>query len=106
VQGDCIVEVSMSAGESGSSVCAAQGLTCDSVPVLSPPEAACVAFHPTASVSADVNGWEQGIYCNNNTNKACEGRTNDCHSCPACNPGLDCNISNSTQLESLYARCN
>ena len=56
VQGDCIVEVSMSAGESGSSVCVAQGLTCDSV--------------------------------------------------PACLAGLDCNISNSTQLESLYARCN
>ncbi len=105
VQGECMVEVSMSAGESGNSVCAAQGLTCDSVPVLSPPEVACVKFHPTASVSADANGWEQGIYCNNNTNKACEGRTNDCHSCPPCNAGLGCTTANSTQIESLYARC-
>ena len=105
VQGECMVEVSMSAGESGNSVCAAQGLTCDSVPVLSPPEAACISFHPTASVSSDANGWEQGIYCDNNTNLACEGRTNDCHSCPPCNAGLDCTTANSTQIESIFALC-
>ena len=106
VQGLCMVEVSMSAGETGNSVCAAEGLTCDSVPVLSPPEDACIAFNPTASVTSTGNGWRQGIYCNNNTNLACEGKTNNCHSCPPCrDDGLDCNTANSTQIEDIYASC-
>jgi len=105
IQGMCIVEVQMGGGASGDSVCAAEGLTCDSVPVMNPPEAACIAFNPTATVSADINGWEQGVYCDDNMGKACEGRINDCHSCPACNAGLVCTIVNSDLIERLYARC-
>lgn len=105
VQGLCMVEVSMSAGESGNSVCAAEGLTCDSVPVLNPPEGACIAFNPTATVSSDANGWEQGIYCNDNMGLACAGRTNDCHSCPPCNAGLNCTTSGSDLIERVYASC-
>jgi len=105
VQGSCMVEVLMSSGDDGNDVCAAEGLTCDSVPVLNPPEVACLAFHPTASVTSTGSGWEQGIYCNNNTNAACQGKTNNCHSCPPCTAGLDCLTTNSTQIESVFAIC-
>jgi hypothetical protein len=100
-----VVEVSMGSGESGDSVCAAEGLRCDSAPVLDPPEEACLAFNPTATVSVDANGWRQGIYCNDNMGLACQGRTNDCHNCPACNPGLGCTTANSVLIEDVYVSC-
>lgn len=37
--------------------------------------------------------------------RACEGRTNDRHNCPACNAGLNCAIQGSDLIESLFARC-
>lgn len=106
VNGGCMVEVPMNQGVSGDSLCAAEGLTCAEVPVMSPPESACQAFHPGATVSTDANGWQQGIYCDNNMGAACSGRINDCHDCPACNSdGLACGTSNSDLIEAIYARC-
>lgn len=106
VLGACMVEVPMLAGVTGNSVCAAEGLSCNKAPVLAPPEAACLAFHPGASVSASASGWRQGIYCNDNDNTACSGRLDTCHSCPAClDTGITCLTSNSTQLESAYVSC-
>jgi hypothetical protein len=96
----------MRAGTSGDIACAAEGLTCDSVPVLSPPEAACVAFNPSAGVTSSVNGWKQAVYCDDNAGLACTGKTDNCHHCPACiSIGLDCTTSSSDNLERLYARC-
>jgi hypothetical protein len=106
VQGMCIVEVPMNVGASGDSLCAIEGLTCDSVPVLSPPEAACVAFNPSASVTFDFNGFRQAVYCNDNEGLACSGKLDNCHHCPACRTdALTCATSASTILERLYASC-
>jgi hypothetical protein len=38
-------------------------------------------------------------------NSVCEGRTNDCHSCPACTNGLNRLTANSTQIESIFVIC-
>lgn len=106
VGGLCMVEVPMQGGESGNTLCAAEGLTCSGVPVLSSPEAACVAFNPGATVSSNFNGWRQAVYCNDNSGAACSGRIDDCHHCPAClDTGLNCDTSASDQLERLYASC-
>ena len=106
VAGLCMVEVFQASGETGRSLCVDQGLVCDTAPVLDPPQAACLAFHPTASVSADGNGWRQGFYCNDNENLACAGRVNECHDCPACRAdGLGCLTNSSTQLESMFVSC-
>lgn len=100
-----MVEVPQRVGESGDTICAAQGMTCVDAPVLNPPEAACIAFHPTASVTATGNGWEQGIYCENNPGGACVGKTNNCHNCPPCTAGLNCQVTASDFIERIYVSC-
>lgn len=106
VEGLCMVEVPQQIGETGNSLCVAEGLVCDSVPVLDPAHAACIAFNPTATVSADANGWKQGVHCDDNVGRACEGRVNDCHNCPACvDTGLGCSTGNTDQIESVYVSC-
>ena len=69
------------------------------------PEETCLAFNPTATFSTDANGWEQGIYCDDNDGAACNGRVNDCHSCPPCNAGLNCLTGNSDLIERVYVSC-
>ena len=105
VQGRCMVEVPMNVGQDGNSVCAAQGLTCASVPTLSPAPDACLAFNPGASSSMDLNGWAQAVHCNDNTGLACTGRVNDCHYCPLCNASLDCTTGATALFDDLYAEC-
>ncbi|RLB50979.1 MAG: hypothetical protein DRJ42_17765 [Deltaproteobacteria bacterium] len=106
VEDVCVVEIPMTGGASGNTVCAAQGMTCRDTPVFATPEAACLAFHPSAGVTRSSSGWRQGIYCNDNEGAACTGRVDTCHSCPAClDTGLDCGTANSMQIESLYAVC-
>jgi len=104
VDGKSIFVVPMSTGENGNTVCSAVGLTCTEAPVFTTPSAACVAFHPGATVTSDYNGWRQGVYCNYNSGAACSSRVG-CHDCPACGPYLDCSIASSTQLEELYVEC-
>ena len=107
IQNMCIVEVPMAPNVSGNTVCADEGLSCAGVPVIQPmDQEACKAFHPSASVTATVNGWRQSVYCNNSVGLACEGKTDNCHHCLAClSTGLDCTTSNSDQIASLFAQC-
>ncbi len=106
VAGSCMLEVIMDGSTDGRAACEAEGLTCVDNPVLAPPEAACLAFHPDASVSSDANGWKQGVYCDDNMGAACAGRANDCHHCPACNDtGITCSQLGSDLIESIFVRC-
>ncbi len=89
----------------GTRICERNGMTCVDAPVLTPPEAACLVFHPGTEVTSSVNGWKQGIYCDNNKGLACQNQTS-CHSCPACRAdGLNCGQGASDQIQEFYIEC-
>jgi hypothetical protein len=105
VGGKAIFAVPMAGGGSGASVCADHGYQCVGAPVLTPPENACLAFHPGAPVSSDGNGWKQAVWCDDDDGLACQGRTG-CHHCPACDDtNLDCTTSGSSLLSELFVEC-
>ncbi len=94
--------------ESGNSVCMSLGMTCVDAPVYTPPQAACLAFHPGADVTSDGNGWRQSVYCAGDlTDLACAGKNaNSCHDCPACLiDSLKCGTANSANLTELFVEC-
>ncbi len=105
VDGNNIFVVPMGLGQSGYDICSAQGYQCTGVPVMTPPESACLAFHPGADVSSDANGWRQAVWCNDDDGLACDGRVS-CHHCPDCiTTGLTCGTSNSVNLSELFVEC-
>jgi trimeric autotransporter adhesin len=106
VLGKNIYRVPMNIGCNGNLVCAAHGLTCVGVPVMSPTSAACTAFHPTTQVKSDYNGWRQSVYCDGTAGGlACNGEL-QCHDCPYCiTTGIDCTDGASSLLTELYAEC-
>ncbi len=74
--------------------------------------AACVAFHPTASVTSTGSGWQQGLYCDNSGGPHCDEfygnndpKTNQCHDCPPCTAGLNCQGTDRTNKASLFVNC-
>ncbi len=103
IQGRCMVEVTLP--QSGNDACAAEGMTCIDIPVLSPPEEACVAFNPTASVTSTGSGWQTGFYCDGAGGSACAGKTNNCHSCPPCTSNITCASTDPTNINRIYASC-
>jgi hypothetical protein len=105
VDGRNMFAVPMAGGQDGNAVCAARGYLCVGAPVMTPPESACLAFHPGAAVTFDYNGWKQAVWCDNDAGLACSGRTG-CHHCPACiDSGLDCATVGSVQLSELFVEC-
>ena len=106
IEGKKIYRVPVNVGCSGDKVCAAAGLACAGVPVLSAVSGACLAFHPGTQVTSDLNGWKQSVYCDGTaTGLACNAGVS-CHDCPACGSGgLACNDPNSSQLSELYVEC-
>ena len=104
VNGKMIFAVPQAKGNpNGTQLCAKLGLKCMGAPVLSPPEAACLAFHPGTKVTNNYNGWRQGFYCKNQKGM-CDNSTT-CHHCPACLPALDCSFSSASQIAEMYVEC-
>ena len=97
--------VIMNSGNNGDSVCANHGMSCDSVPVLSDPAAACVAFHPGTAVTSDVNGWRPAVWCDGTDSGLACNFQQKCHHCPACAINLNCTFGSSDQLTELYVEC-
>lgn len=107
INGECFVEVTAASSLSGNQVCANEGLVCADVPPVSPREAACKAFHPTASVTSSSSGWQEAVYCNSAAGAACGygSKTNNCHYCPACGDNIECTHFGGPEWTALYARC-
>ena len=82
------------------------GDACLGLPIFDPREAACLAFHPGAAVTSDVNGWAQAVFCSGDQGQAC--MRDGCHSCLACfKDALNCGTNPSTrdELSEVFVTC-
>ena len=91
-------------GDTGSKVCARVNKQC--VGYTDFTLSSCLAFHPDAASTSDLDGSRAGFYCNGlPQGGVCAREINTCHICPQCNTNMDCDRVIGDLYRGTYVEC-
>jgi len=91
-------------GDTGNKVCARVNKQCNGYTDFT--LSSCLAFHPDAASTSDLDGSRVGFYCNGlPQGGVCAKEINTCHICPQCNTNMDCGTVIGDLYRGTFVEC-